>query len=96
MNGSKRWKDLANNLEGCSVHPGHQFFNKLAVCPWCRIESQTGLMLFPFVSATAPGGTEPFNIFTVENLIANLGVSNNLPRQTARYDDFAAAVAGSY
>ena len=46
-------EDLANNLEGCSVHPGHQFYNKLAVCPWCRIESQTGLMLFPFVSSTS-------------------------------------------
>ena len=72
-------EDLSNNLENCSIHPGHHFFNKLVACPWCRIESQTGLMLFPFVSSAQQDGKQPFNIFTVENLISNLGVSNNLP-----------------
>ncbi|CAA9380433.1 MAG: hypothetical protein AVDCRST_MAG74-454 [uncultured Pyrinomonadaceae bacterium] len=73
-------EDLANSLEQCALHPGHLYFNRLAACPWCEIEAQTGLMLFPFVTAGAhPGGEKPFNIFTVENLIANLGISNALP-----------------
>ncbi len=73
-------EDLANSLEQCALHPGHLYFNGLAACPWCEIEGQTGLMLFPFVTSGAhPGGEKPFNIFTVENLIANLGISNALP-----------------
>jgi DNA-binding helix-hairpin-helix protein with protein kinase domain/Flp pilus assembly protein TadD len=73
-------EDLSNNLEQCSLHPGHLYFNGLGACPWCEIEGQTGLMLFPFVtSGNHPGGEKPFNIFTVENLIASLGISNNLP-----------------
>ncbi len=73
-------EDLSNSLEQCSLHPGHLYFNELAACPWCEIEGQTGLMLFPFItSANHPGGEKPFNVFTVENLIASLGIANNLP-----------------
>lgn len=73
-------EDLSTNLEQCNLHPGHFYFNQLGACPWCEIEGQTGLMLFPFVtSGNQPDGEKPFNIFTVENLIASLGISNNLP-----------------
>lgn len=72
-------EDLSLNLERCALHPGHFYFNKLDDCPWCRIEAQTGLMLFPFVTAgTHLDGEKPFNIFTVENLIASFGIENNL------------------
>lgn len=73
-------EDLSDNLEQCSFHPGHLYFNQLTVCPWCAIEGQTGVMLFPFISSTRNGDDEkPFNIFTIENLISNLGISTNLP-----------------
>lgn len=73
-------EDLSDNLEQCSFHPGHHYFNQLANCPWCAIESKTGVMLFPIVSLTKNGEEEKaFNIFTIENLIANLGISTNLP-----------------
>ena len=81
----KEWvealEDLAAHLKQCALHPGHLFFDALAHCPWCEIETQTGLMLFPFVTTGAHlgGETQPFNIFTVENLIASFGVENNLP-----------------
>lgn len=73
-------EDLSSNLEQCTFHPGHHYFNKLANCPWCAIESQTGVLLFPFVTSSKNGdGEKPFNIFTVESLVANLGISTNLP-----------------
>lgn len=73
-------EDLSLNLEQCALHPGHLYFNELENCPWCEIEAQTGLMLFPFVTSGAHSGDEkPFNIFTVENLIASFGIENNLP-----------------
>lgn len=86
---AKEWiealEDLSDNLEQCSFHPGHHYFNQLSVCPWCAIESQTGVMLFPFVNSAKNGEEEKlFNIFTIENLIANLGISTNLPAKPAK------------
>lgn len=86
---AKEWiealEDLSDNLEQCSFHPGHHYFNKLSICPWCAIESQTGVMLFPFVNSARTGEEEKsFNIFTIENLIANLGISTNLPAKPAK------------
>ncbi len=72
--------DMSENLAQCGINPGHRFFNDLPTCPWCRIESQTGLMLFPFVfSEEHTDGEAQFNIFTVEKLIENLGMQRNLP-----------------
>lgn len=73
-------EDLSNNLEKCSFHPGHHYFNALANCPWCAIESQTGVMLFPFFgSSKDKQGERQFNVFTIESLISNLGIPSNLP-----------------
>ncbi len=73
-------EDLSNNLKSCSLHPGHHYYKELQSCPWCEIEAQTGLMLFPFVSSTNRlSDGESFNIFTVENLVASFDVQRNLP-----------------
>lgn len=72
-------EDLSNNLKQCALHIGHFYFEELRDCPWCALESQTGLMLFPFVSGNRAAGEETFNIFTIENLVASLAVPNNLP-----------------
>jgi Tfp pilus assembly protein PilF len=73
--------DLSENLEQCIFHPGHHFYNSLPSCPWCKLESKTGLILFPFTIKGENGdGEKPFNIYTVENLLANIGTSKkNLP-----------------
>lgn len=73
-------EDLSLNLKQCALHPGHLYFKELENCPWCEIEAQTGLMLFPFITSGAHlDGEKPFNIFTVENLIASFGIERNLP-----------------
>jgi DNA-binding helix-hairpin-helix protein with protein kinase domain/cytochrome c-type biogenesis protein CcmH/NrfG len=70
-------EDLSKSLNQCSVHIGHHYFNGLVACPWCEIESKTGLLLFPFVSGKE--FDNEFNIFTVEKLLASLEVPSNLP-----------------
>jgi DNA-binding helix-hairpin-helix protein with protein kinase domain len=69
-------EDLSNTLKQCALHPGHYFFAELTACPWCEIETNTGLMLFPFSTG---GDGESFNIFTVESLVASINVPHNLP-----------------
>lgn len=70
-------EDLSNNLKQCGAHIGHYYFQELKVCPWCGIEAQTGLILFPFISNES--GEKGFNIFTVESLLSSLEVPRNLP-----------------
>lgn len=72
-------EDLSASLKQCSVHIGHHYFNELSACPWCEIETKTGLMLFPFVSSGKATSENGFNIFTVENLLASLEIPQNLP-----------------
>ncbi|MBX7173938.1 MAG: hypothetical protein K1X72_23410 [Pyrinomonadaceae bacterium] len=69
--------DLSKVLKQCTAHIGHFYFEELTACPWCGIESQTGLILFPFISNE--NGEKGFNIFTVESLLASLEVPRNLP-----------------
>lgn len=72
-------EDLSASLKQCSVHIGHHYFNELLACPWCEIETKTGLMLFPFVSSGKGTSENGFNIFTVENLLASLEIPQTLP-----------------
>lgn len=72
-------EDLSQSLKQCGLHIGHFYFEKLHACPWCELESQTGLMLFPFVNGNRAAGEEDFNIFTVENLVSSLTIPQNLP-----------------
>ena len=74
-------EDLAENLEQCPEHPGHVFYEKYPFCPWCEIEIQTGIMIFPFVMAGAGlkgKDKKDFDINHVENLLTGFKV-NNLP-----------------
>jgi DNA-binding helix-hairpin-helix protein with protein kinase domain/Tfp pilus assembly protein PilF len=72
-------EDLSDSLKQCGLHIGHYYFQELHACPWCALESQTGLMLFPFVSGVRAAGQENFNIFTIENLVSSLAIPQNLP-----------------
>ncbi len=72
-------EDLTDSLKQCALHIGHFYFEDLHDCPWCALESQTGLMLFPFVTSARAAGDETFNIFTIENLVSSLALPTNLP-----------------
>lgn len=75
-------EDLSNSLEQCSLNPGHLFYEKNALCSWCEIESQTGLMLFPFITASSQLQAKykkPFDLITVENLLESFDIKPNLP-----------------
>ena len=67
-NGLKSSADLSKNLKRCEMHPGHHYFSELRSCPWCRIEGQTGLLLFPLI-LSSNGSREKVDLFTIENLI---------------------------
>lgn len=72
-------EDLTDSLKQCALHIGHFYYQDLHACPWCALESQTGLMLFPFVNSARAAGEESFNIFTIENLVSSLTLPNALP-----------------
>jgi DNA-binding helix-hairpin-helix protein with protein kinase domain/Tfp pilus assembly protein PilF len=40
---------LAKSLKKCALHSGHSFFQELAECPWCVIETRARVRLFNFL-----------------------------------------------
>lgn len=98
----KEWiealEDLANSLAQCEVHLGHFYFSELMRCPWCQIEGETGLMLFPFITTVKDGTEDKFDIFTVESLLAGIEVPRELKLQTLKQSEMpppSEAVAGA-
>ena len=70
---------LSSNLQQCLLNPGHVFYAKLAVCPWCEIEENTGLILFPFTvasNALSKKYERDFNVSTIEKLIESFNISS--------------------
>ncbi|MCD9186494.1 MAG: tetratricopeptide repeat protein [Pyrinomonadaceae bacterium] len=73
-------EDLKENLKQCVIHPGHHFYQNLLSCPWCELETKTGLMIFPFTSGNQTlEEDEVFNIFTIETLLSQISPPRNLP-----------------
>ena len=65
--------EVLNDLTQCGSYPGHQFPAVISSCPWCRIEEQTGLVLFPFVSTDVSKiESTPFNVLSVEKFLKTI------------------------
>jgi DNA-binding helix-hairpin-helix protein with protein kinase domain/Tfp pilus assembly protein PilF len=41
---------LAGSLTRCRINASHYFWNGLTVCPWCKIEAQTAIVIFTQVA----------------------------------------------
>jgi DNA-binding helix-hairpin-helix protein with protein kinase domain len=40
---------LERRTKQCAAHPAHWYLSDLQSCPWCRIEGETGVSLFPWI-----------------------------------------------
>jgi DNA-binding helix-hairpin-helix protein with protein kinase domain len=86
--------DLNNNLEQCSIHPGHHYSSGLTHCPWCRIESHTGITFFPYVSTDlAETGGWSLDVSTIEQLLADLEKPHKLKKRGGRLPNPSPEVA---
>ena len=47
---------LAKSTKQCVAHPSHWYLKDLQSCPWCLMEAETGVSLFPWI-AQQPGAT---------------------------------------
>jgi DNA-binding helix-hairpin-helix protein with protein kinase domain len=41
---------LEKRTKQCGVHPSHWYLSNLQSCPWCRMEGETGVSLFPWIA----------------------------------------------
>jgi DNA-binding helix-hairpin-helix protein with protein kinase domain len=41
---------LERRTKQCAAHPAHWHLSDLQSCPWCRIEGETGVSLFPWIA----------------------------------------------
>jgi DNA-binding helix-hairpin-helix protein with protein kinase domain len=79
-------EQLGERLKRCDRQRGHSYLETLTTCPWCAIESQTGVRLF---AATAIDPARPANAFDLEAVWAEIlsvkspGVAPPLPGRVA-------------
>lgn len=59
--GAEEWvralEDLGSNLKACRTNAAHFHKSGSGTCPWCALESATGVTLFPVVFIPGAGGT---------------------------------------
>jgi DNA-binding helix-hairpin-helix protein with protein kinase domain len=41
---------LEKRTKQCGIHPSHWYLSNLRSCPWCRMEGETGVSLFPWIA----------------------------------------------
>ena len=78
---------LEQGLVQCDAHPRHQHFKDLKSCPWCAIESATGVELFTLQDGPrAPGTRATGDIRTVWQRILAVRPPGPPPRLATRRD----------
>ncbi|MEZ5307067.1 MAG: hypothetical protein R2684_07975 [Pyrinomonadaceae bacterium] len=64
---------LESELVECESHSGHEYHSDSRNCPWCRIESETGVMFFPLsLQKAGANGKIEIDVAKVEGLLAEL------------------------
>lgn len=57
--------ELINNTKQCKRNNGHYFLESLSSCPWCEIETKTGILLFQVVAVRGANAQMTFNLTRV-------------------------------
>ncbi|MCA9880770.1 MAG: hypothetical protein KC442_23395 [Thermomicrobiales bacterium] len=71
---------LSRDTVRCDQVRSHTFLNTLGVCPWCRIESGSGAMLFAAALVTTTGAARAsFDLDNIWNQIAAVASPGPLP-----------------
>jgi len=71
----KALTEMSNDLQKCADDNTHYFINSLLACPWCEIESYTGILLFQGGTGDPPAGR--FDIFKTWMDILNVPAPSN-------------------
>ncbi len=59
-------EQLANSLKQCAQNSGHSYLSALSSCPWCTIESRSGVVVFfPIYVAGVATTTGGFNLTAI-------------------------------
>ena len=71
--------DLTKNLKQCPQNSGHSYLSTLSSCPWCKIENQSGVVVFfpIYVAGVATAGS--FNIAAIWTQIESVTLPGQLP-----------------
>ena len=72
---------LEQSVARCSQHPGHYYLATAGACPWCAIESSSGVLLF-FVPAGVIPSSGAFNLAIVWSRIGQVVHPGPVPEVT--------------
>ncbi|MGE0133305.1 MAG: tetratricopeptide repeat protein [Blastocatellales bacterium] len=82
----REWIDaldaLSKSLKKCQLHSGHSYFQDLAECPWCEIETRARVRLFNFLLPGADSQRGHFRLDEIWKEIEGVGAPEiTLPDQ---------------
>jgi len=64
--------DLGKNLKQCAKNSGHSYLSTLSSCPWCKIESHAGVVVFFPIYVAGVATASGFNIAAIWTQIENV------------------------
>jgi DNA-binding helix-hairpin-helix protein with protein kinase domain len=64
---------LSKSLKKCQLHSGHSYFQDLAECPWCEIETRARVRLFNFLLPGASSQRGHFRLYEIWKEIEGVG-----------------------
>lgn len=71
--------DLSKSLKKCDQNLSHDFIRTQSDCPWCPIEAQAGIALFPIRLPPDWRQRGPFNVATLWSVIESIQPPRDLP-----------------
>ena len=70
---------VAKDTKSCRQNTGHHYLKTLAECPWCELETKSGVVLFKAVIIATSGPAGTFNIEVVWSKILSVPHPGPLP-----------------
>jgi DNA-binding helix-hairpin-helix protein with protein kinase domain/Flp pilus assembly protein TadD len=76
---------LASNLTRCGANRGHYYLKSVSNCPWCRVETMSGVLVFTPIYAVGVIQDGQFNLASVWaqiEAVSSPGTSPDVPEKT--------------
>jgi DNA-binding helix-hairpin-helix protein with protein kinase domain len=87
-------EELEKRTKQCGVHPAHWYLSGLQSCPWCRIEGETGVSLFPWIAQQAGAAINLDALWAQIRAVPHPGPAPSLQSTPAKPSESATKLKG--
>jgi DNA-binding helix-hairpin-helix protein with protein kinase domain len=85
---------LENRTKKCVAHPSHWYLSDLQSCPWCRMEGETGVSLFPWIVQQTGGALNLDALWAQIRAVPHPGQAPSIQSTPPRPSEVASSLKG--